>query len=95
VQAREGKPPNETLASITTRPDERCARHRDHVGDVPPCGACADARKTAVAWDQARRAVIRACPMCDAEGWRFEPGRRVPVTPYQRCDHTDPEAQRA
>lgn len=93
TRAREATPPNGNLA--TTRPDERCARHRDVLGQVPPCGACADSRKSAAAWDIARREITRACPLCDADGWRFEPGRRVPLTPYQRCDHTDEEAQRA
>jgi hypothetical protein len=93
TRAREATPPNGNLA--TTRPDERCARHRDHLGPVPPCGACADARKSAATWDELQRTVIRACPLCDVEGWRYEPGRRIPITPYQRCDHTDTEAQRA
>lgn len=98
---REAEPPSEPPSIVRpmtiTRPAERCARHLDHVGDVPPCGACADARKAAAAFDTQQRERTRACPMCDVDGYRYEPGRRVPLTPYERCDHTTPtrEARRA
>lgn len=72
------------------RPPDRCDQHQadEH---PPPCGACADARRTAETWDRERRATTRACPFCDADGWRYEFGRRIPITPYVRCDHTPPE----
>jgi len=32
-------------------------------------------------------AATRPCRLCDIDGWRYEAGTRVPMTPYQRCDH--------
>jgi hypothetical protein len=29
----------------------------------------------------------RACRLCDGDGWRLVPGRRIIATPYQACDH--------
>jgi hypothetical protein len=29
----------------------------------------------------------RACRLCDADGWRLVPGRRLIATPYEPCDH--------
>jgi hypothetical protein len=79
------------------RPPDRCAKHQDDP-TPPPCGQCADARRAAQLWDtrQAERghqaqldvmAAIRACPFCDAAGFQFEFGRRIPMTPYVKCDH--------
>lgn len=77
------------------RPHERCPAHRDVAGAVPPCGACADARKAAEQHDADRAARVRACPLCDADGFRYEPGRRIPITPYEKCDHQPREGRRA
>jgi hypothetical protein len=72
------------------RPPERCSRHTND--ERPPnCGACADARRSAEAWNRDHRAAIRACPFCDADSWRYKFGHRIVATPYQRCDHTPPE----
>jgi hypothetical protein len=80
-----------------SRPPERCSKHTNDL-DAPPCGACANARRLAEAWDanEPRRArdqrlTIRACGLCDADGWRLTPGTRIPATPYARCDHTRTE----
>lgn len=73
------------------RPPERCPRHVNEP-DAPPCGACGDHRRAADAWDvghqQAAKSAIRACHLCDGDGWRYQAGRRIPLTPYGRCDHT-------
>lgn len=49
------------------------------------------ARRRAEQWDRddhlARVMLTRTCRHCDAEGWRYKPGTRVPVTPYERCNH--------
>lgn len=80
-------------AGRENRPPERCSKHTNDL-DAPPCGACANARRLAEAWDadEPRRArderlTIRACRLCDADGWRLTPGTRVPASPYARCDH--------
>lgn len=63
----------------TPRPPDRCPKHT-HTADPPKCGACADARHAAEAWDgaqlqaakarqQAFRDEIDACPACDEHGW--------------------------
>jgi hypothetical protein len=81
------------------RPAERCAQHAEVDGDPGPCRSCGDARKAAAGYDHRaaheRQAVIRACPLCDIDGWRYEPGRRVPMTPYVRCDHAPLPAEEA
>lgn len=86
AQPRDEPPPG--------RPAERCERHSDTDGDPGPCGACGHARRAAEDWDRraARRRTeeIRACRLCDGDGYRLEPGRFVPVTPYVRCDHARP-----
>lgn len=72
------------------RPRERCGRHLNDT-DPPNCRGCAKARETAERWDRdtaaALKAAVRACKLCDADGYRFVPGRRVIATPYVRCDH--------
>lgn len=78
----------------TQRPPERCPKHANDERP-PPCGACADARRAVEAWDRATTvdttAAVRACALCDADGWRWiDPGRRGlgPMAgPGARCDH--------
>lgn len=65
--------------SNTPRPPDRCQAHTN--AERPPaCGACATARRTAEAWDEARAAArakargahlkeIAECPDCDERGW--------------------------
>lgn len=74
-------------------PKRRCEQHQ-HLPDGDPgpnCVGCRDARLAAEQQDRDQRATTsaanRACNLCDLEGWRYEPGSRVPLTPYQRCDH--------
>jgi len=81
LPAREGK-----------APPPRCPKHINDPGDRP-CRACGDARQALERWEVDRRQFVRACPLCDAEGWRWEPGRRIPMTPYVRCDHQPLEHQ--
>lgn len=89
TRAREEETP------LEIRPAERCPKH---VGDPDPpnCGKCADQRKVVEKWDQQRhldeRLAIRACGLCDGDGYRLVPGRRIPMTPYVRCDHTREQA---
>jgi hypothetical protein len=74
-------------------PDKpRCPAHA-HIPagqHVPNCGSCADLRKRGEqrsrSDDLDQTMLVRRCPDCDAEGWRVD-DRRVPLTPYQRCDH--------
>ncbi|MGW9307788.1 helix-turn-helix domain-containing protein [Saccharomonospora azurea] len=35
----------------------------------------------------AERDAIRQCRLCDGDGARFQPGTRIPATPYIRCNH--------
>lgn len=80
--------------AIRERPPERCPKHANDERP-PPCGACADARRAVEAWDRATTvdttAAVRACTLCDADGWRWiDPGRRGlgPMAgPGARCDH--------
>lgn len=72
-------------------PPPRCRQHLDQPA-AGPCGPCGEARRAREAWNRHaeldRITAIRRCRLCDAEGWRYEPGRRVPITPYLRCTHT-------
>jgi hypothetical protein len=72
------------------RPPDRCTEHRNGDADPGPCRGCRKAREHAEQFDRdthlSHVMTIRACPHCDAEGWRVD-DRRVPLTPYQRCDH--------
>ncbi|PXY17360.1 hypothetical protein [Prauserella flavalba] len=91
---RAGTPPTpENLEGSRPRPADRCPHH---LGDErpPPCGACADARRAAEAWDshqaerhRAAQSAIARCRLCDGEGWRWHPdGKHLgPLT--ERCDH--------
>ena len=74
-------------------PSPRCAQHVDNP-NPPPCGRCKDARQAREKWDRdvkeaAKNAglAIRRCQMCDPDGYEYEPGSRVPKTPWVRCDH--------
>lgn len=74
-------------------PPPRCAQHVDNPSPGP-CGPCKDARLTRKAWDalageRAQEALLaqRKCVHCDADGYRYQDGTRVPMTPYVRCDH--------
>lgn len=74
--------------------DPGAARCATHIGDPfpPPCGGCADARKTAerASWAraterrqraEARRTAIDGCDLCDDGGWILD------VHPVTRCTH--------
>lgn len=80
-------------ASATDPPVPRCPQHVDNP-NPPPCGRCKDARQAREKWDRdvkeaATKAglAVRACRQCDADGQMYEPGTRVPASPYRRCDH--------
>lgn len=74
--------------------DPGAARCPTHIGDPfpPPCGGCADARKTAerASWARAterrqaaaaKRTAIDGCDLCDDGGWILD------VHPVTRCTH--------
>lgn len=88
--ARVTTPPHKPLTS-ENRPPERCTQHRDIDADPGPCRGCLKAREHAEQWDEQHRTAAlmaaRHCQLCDAEGWRYELGTRVPLTPYEHCDH--------
>ena len=76
--------------------DPGAARCATHIGDPfpPPCGGCADARKTAerASWArsaerrhaaEARRTAIDSCDLCDDGGWILD------VHPVTRCTHDE------
>lgn len=71
----------------------RCDQHADVPDDDPGpnCLGCRHARLEAElrATDDHLddRLAIRACGLCDGDGYRLVPGRRTPITPYVRCDH--------
>jgi hypothetical protein len=74
-------------------PSTRCPTHVDNP-TPPPCGRCKEARIARERWDtdQSKRdreatLVARRCGLCDADGWRLTPGSRIPLSPYERCDH--------
>lgn len=75
------------------RPPARCP---DHLTDErpPPCGACARARGRAEAHDRQQAARVRACPLCDADGRRWDPAGRHRGT-VGPCDHQPLPEQRA
>jgi hypothetical protein len=71
----------------------RCPKHAALPDDDPGpnCLACRDARLAAERQStdshRDRTTTIRACPFCDGEGSRREPGRRTLITPKIRCNH--------
>jgi hypothetical protein len=88
-RGREGKGREGTREA----PSPRCQQHVDNP-HPPPCGRCKDARVARERWDaqQATRdrdemLTRRKCGLCDADGWRLTPGSRIPLSPYERCDH--------
>lgn len=81
------------VGSHPTPPSSRCPEHEEQPA-VGPCGPCKDARLARQAWDSGqvdgereRRSEVRACRLCDVDGYRFEDDRRIPITPYVKCDH--------
>lgn len=79
------------------RPPDRCPKHTSST-DPPKCGACADARRTAEAFDaaqlqaartrqQAFLAEIDTCPDCDEHGWVLATDEDDPEV--LRCPHHD------
>lgn len=83
--------PPPTAPTSGNRPDERCSRHHDLTTDPGPCRGCMRAREHAEQWDRDQHLnaimVTRNCGLCDADGWRYELGSRVPMSPYTKCDH--------
>ena len=81
-RGREGEPPS-----------PRCPQHVDN-SNPPPCGRCKEARIARERWDtdqskrdRDRMFATRKCGLCDAEGWRYDPGTRHPMSPPERCSH--------
>jgi hypothetical protein len=77
----------------SSRPPARCLKHLDH-SDPPPCGRCADARRSAQDWDAEQNATNSAargaqsfCRLCDGDGWRYQPGGAAHGLTSERCDH--------
>jgi hypothetical protein len=77
------------------RPSDRCLRHI-HTAAPPPCGDCADARRTAESWDadqlqaakaqqQAFLAEIDACAACDEHGWVLDDHPDADEPALTRC----------
>ncbi|GAA5102708.1 hypothetical protein [Nocardia iowensis] len=93
-------PGNFSRGARSAPPVRQCSVHRHHPAP-PPCGACADARRTRERWDAAhgddlrtdavqRREAARRCAMCDDAGWRHPPAELLAVNPdppVLRCDH--------
>lgn len=76
-------------------PPRTCTEHAKH-SDPPPCVPCKNARLARESWEQqnktrtsANRLSTSRCRLCDGDGWRYEPGRRIVATPYERCDHRE------
>jgi hypothetical protein len=79
-------------------PPPRCPKHLDNPADGP-CRACGDARREREAWDtqhaaqaaeteRADRLAIRACSLCDGDGWRWhDPTARRHGVTNDRCTH--------
>jgi len=90
ARAHANTPPPKPSTS-TNRPPDHCPSHTATDIDPGPCRACKQAREHAEQWDRehhlARVMATRKCALCDADGWRYEPGTRIPQTPYERCDH--------
>lgn len=77
------------------RPSDRCPEY-DQPRHPRKCGACADARREAEAWDELRHAAAESrrraflreldeCADCDPHGWALDPETREPVEPAVRC----------
>jgi hypothetical protein len=92
---REGSREGKGGEGASARPPDRCPRHTNHP-DPPPCRACGEARRNAETQDQlhtrARATAMHRCRLCDGDGWRYEPGRRLVQTPYIRCNHQPDQA---
>lgn len=76
-----------------TPPPPRCSNHLETPASSP-CGPCKDARLARGQWEteraeklRAERDAVRACDLCDGDGYRYEQGHRIVTTPYIRCDH--------
>lgn len=74
-------------------PPPRCPQHVDNP-NPPACGRCKEARLAREQWDRDVKEaatdagrVILQCRMCDVDGYAYEPGSRVPKTPWEKCDH--------
>ncbi|OMC12514.1 hypothetical protein [Mycolicibacterium fortuitum] len=87
------------------RPSDRCSEY-DKPGHPRRCGACADARREAEAWDQLRHAADEArrraflreldeCQDCDPNGWALDPETREPAEPAVRCRNHEWETANA
>jgi hypothetical protein len=97
-ERRGGERRGDTRASAPPPPHRpRCPRHT-HLPDDDPgpnCRDCRDARlaeeRNDAAVERALRHAIRACRLCDGDGWRWiNPQRRslgVRSGPTARCDH--------
>lgn len=87
-------PDDSTPADWSTPDDPRCRQHAGLPRDqVPPCGACAQARR----WfqdqkthaKQARRAAIQACTWCDERGM-VQTTDELGNSLVTRCSHDGP-----
>lgn len=87
-------PGDSTPADWSTPDDPRCRQHAGLPRDqVPPCGACAQARR----WfqdrkthaKQARRAAIQACTWCDERGM-VQTADELGNPLVTRCSHDGP-----
>jgi hypothetical protein len=74
-------------------PAPRCPQHLNHP-NPPACGRCKEARQAREGWDRDVKEaadvaglVVLRCRMCDVDGYAYEPGTRIPKTPWERCDH--------
>jgi hypothetical protein len=80
-------------ATPTAPRKPRCAQHAGLPDDEPGpnCLACRKVRlvveRQAADDHLDERLTIRGCGLCDGDGYRLVPGRRMVQTPYVRCDH--------
>lgn len=56
-------PPVPTLPAADSEPPSKCEEHK-HLAKPPPCGPCADARKTREEWGVERRQRFADAPKC-------------------------------
>lgn len=74
-------PPNGT-------PPQRCTKHLNHDGPIPPCGDCADARRTHDAWRQQTTNGARPSPLDDQQiAARAREQRAQRVATGTACPH--------
>ncbi|WP_027930740.1 hypothetical protein [Amycolatopsis thermoflava] len=82
----EGRGEEGRVGEGSNRPSARCPQHVDNP-KPPNCGACKEARLALQAWERDTANTLRACRLCNIDGYRLVPGRGHIIEPPIRCNH--------